>query len=66
MTNIEITYDEKTGFYDALILEKGITTQEKSLDALIKNLTEAFWLSREKQFLLKKFNFSFQENYVNI
>ena len=66
MTNIEITFDEETGFYDAIVLEKGIVTQAKSLDTLIKNLTEAFWLSREKQFLLKKFNFSFQENYVNI
>ena len=66
MTNIEITYDEKTWYYDALVLEKGIVTQGKSLDELIKNLTESFSLSREKTFLLKKFNFSFQEDYVNI
>ena len=59
MTNIEITYDEKTWYYDALILEKGITTQEKSLDWLIININKAIWLSKDKSFMLKKFNFSF-------
>ena len=34
--------DEKTWYYDALVLEKGIATQGKSLDDLIKNLTESF------------------------
>ena len=66
MTNIEITFDKETWYYDALVLEKGIATQEKSLDWLMININEAIWLSKDKSFSLKKFNFSFQENYVNI
>ena len=66
MTNIEITYDEKTWYYDALVLERWVATQNKSLDWLVKNINEAIWLSKDKSFMLKKFNFSFEDNYVNI
>ena len=66
MTNIEITYDKETGYYDWLILSKGIATQAKSLDDLIKNFWEAISLSKNQEFLLTKFNISFNENYVNI
>ena len=67
MTNIEISFDKKTGYYDASILEKWITTQWKSLDEVVKNIWEAFWLSREKTFSLENFNISFNENkHVNI
>jgi predicted RNase H-like HicB family nuclease len=38
MTNIEITFDKETGYYDGLVLNKGIATQAKSLDELIANL----------------------------
>ena len=66
MTNIEITYDKETGYYDWLILSKWIATQVKSLDNLIKNFWEAISLSKNQEFLLTKFNISFNENYVNI
>lgn len=66
MTNIEITYDEKTWYYDALILSKWIATQAKTLDELIKNLWEAISLSNEKAFMLDKFKISFEDKYVNI
>ena len=66
MTNIEITFDEETGYYDGLILSKGIATQAKSLDELVKNLWESISLSNKKDFLLTKFNISFNEKYVNI
>jgi len=56
MTNIEIKYDKETGYYDWLILSKWIATQAKSLDELIKNLWEAISLSKNKEFLLTKFN----------
>ncbi|MDP2091114.1 MAG: hypothetical protein Q8K30_05980 [Candidatus Gracilibacteria bacterium] len=67
MTNIEIIFDNETGYYDAIILEKGIATQGKSLDEVVKNIGEAYSLSREKSFSLNKFNISFNEDtYVNI
>ncbi|MDD4152060.1 MAG: hypothetical protein PHR68_05580 [Candidatus Gracilibacteria bacterium] len=66
MQNIEINYDSKTGYYDALVLSKGIATQGKTIDEILKNLTEAFSLSRNKKIILNKFNISFEENYVNI
>ena len=67
MTNINIEFDSETGYYDACILNKGIATQWKSLDEVIKNIWEAYSLSREKTFSLKSFNISFNEaNYVNI
>jgi len=67
MTNINIEYDRETGYYDAVVLEKGIATQWKTLDEVIKNIAEAYSLSREKSFSLDKFSISFNENkYVNI
>jgi len=66
MTNIEITFDADTGYYDWLILSKWIATQAKSLDELIKNLWESLSLSKKDHFSLTKFNISFNENYVNI
>lgn len=66
MTNIEITYDEKAWYYDAMILSKWIATQGKTLDELIKNLWEALSLSNEKAFVLNKFKISFEDKYVNI
>lgn len=66
MQNIEITYDEETKYYDALVLSKWITTQARDLNELIKNLQEAFSLSREKKVFLNKFSISFDEKYVNI
>lgn len=67
MTNIEIIFDNETWYYDAIILEKWIATQWKSLDEVIKNIWEAYSLSREKSFSLNKFNISFNEDtYVNI
>jgi len=66
MTNIEITYDSETGYYDWLILSKWIATQAKSLDVLVKNIWEAVSLSKNKEFLLTKFNISFNDKYVNI
>jgi len=65
MQNVEITYDEKTWYFSALILSKWIATQAKSLDELIKNLAEAIWLANNNFFILKKFNISFNENYMN-
>lgn len=65
MTKVDITYDKETWYYDAVVLEKGIVTQAKSLDELVKNLQEAFTLSREKSFSLEKFNISFNDKYVN-
>jgi len=66
MIDIEIKYDKETGYYDWLILSKWIATQAKSLDELIKNLWEAISLSKNKEFLLTKFNISFNDQYVNI
>lgn len=66
MTNVEITYDKETKFYDWIILSKWIATQAKSLDELVKNLWEAVSLSKEEEFSLTKFSISFNENYVNI
>ncbi len=66
MTNIEITYDKETGYYDWLVLSKWIATQAKSLDELVKNLGEAIGLANKKEFCLSKFNISFNEKYVNI
>ena len=59
MNNIEIVFDKQTGYYDALVLSKWITTQAKSLDELIINLWEAFTLSKKKEFKLEKFNIFF-------
>ncbi|MDD3646467.1 MAG: hypothetical protein PHH06_03590 [Candidatus Gracilibacteria bacterium] len=42
MTKVDITYDKETVYYDALVLEKGIVTQAKSLYELVKNLQETF------------------------
>lgn len=56
MTNIEIHFDKETGFYDAILLEKWIATQWKTLDEVVKNISEAFSLSREKTFSLENFN----------
>jgi len=66
MTNIEINFDSDTGYYNGLILSKGIATQAKSLDELIKNLGESLSLSKKNTFSLTKFNISFNEKYVNI
>jgi hypothetical protein len=66
MQNIEINYDSETGYYDALVLSKWIATQWKTIDEILKNLTEAFSLSRNKKIILNKFNISFEEKYVNI
>ncbi len=67
MTNIKITFDEETGYYDAILLEKWIATQGKTLDEVVKNIWEAFSLSRESNFSLNNFNISFNENnHVNI
>jgi hypothetical protein len=67
MTNIEISFDKETGYYDAVLLEKWIATQWKSLDEVVKNIWEAFSMSRKKAFSLDKFSISFNEKkYVNI
>ena len=67
MTNIEINFDNETWYYDAVVLEKWIVTQGKSLDELVKNIQEAYSLSKEKQFQLDNFKISFNEKkYVNI
>lgn len=66
MTNIEITFDKETWFYDGLVLSKWIATQAKTLDQLVKNLWEALSLSNEKAFRLSKFKISFEDRYVNI
>ena len=66
MQNIEITYDSETWYYDALVLSKWIATQAPDLNELIKNLQEAFSLSRDKKVFLNKFSISFDEKYVNI
>jgi predicted RNase H-like HicB family nuclease len=67
MTNIEITFDKETWYYDAILVDKWISTQWKTLDEVIKNIQEAFSLSREKAFSLDKFNISFNESkHVNI
>lgn len=39
---LEISFDEKTNYYDAVILDKWIATQWKSLDSVVKNIWEAF------------------------
>lgn len=65
MKNIEISYDERTGYFDASIISKGIATQAKSLDACIKNLSEALTLSEEKTISLHKFRISYEDSYVN-
>ena len=65
MTNIEITFDQETGYYDGIILSKWVATQAKSLDELIANLWEAISLSSDKNFLLKKFNISYEDSHVN-
>ena len=44
MTNIKIEFDKKTGYYDAVVLEKGIATQWKTVDEVIKNIWEAYKL----------------------
>jgi len=44
MQNIEINYDVETGYYDAMVLSKWIATQWKTIDEILKNLTEAFSL----------------------
>lgn len=41
MKNIEINFDKKTWYYDAIILEKWIATQWKTLDEVVKNIWEA-------------------------
>lgn len=46
MLNMKITFDEKTGYYDWLILSKWIATQAKSLDELITNIWESLSLSK--------------------
>lgn len=67
MTNVEIKFDTETWYYDAIILDKWIATQWKSLDEVVKNIWEAYSLSREKCFSLNKFNITFNEDaYVNI
>ena len=66
MRDLEIGYDKETWYYDAIILSEWIVTQAKSLDELVKNLSEAFSLSNNKTFSLNDFNISFDENYVNI
>jgi len=66
MKNIEITYDEDSGYYDALLISKGIATQGKTLDELLKNINEALWLDNNGNMYLRKFEISFEENnYVN-
>ncbi len=65
MTDIKISYDPETKFYDALLLSKWIATQAKSLDELIKNINESLSLYKQKECSLKKFSISFEENYVN-
>jgi hypothetical protein len=44
MVNIEIIFDNDTWFYDAIILEKWIATQGKTLDEVVKNIWEAYSL----------------------
>lgn len=67
MTNIEINFDKETWYYDAIIIEKWIATQWKSLDEIIKNLSESYSLSNDKKISLNNFNICFNEdNYVNI
>lgn len=67
MTNIEITFDKETWYYDAIVLEKWIATQAKNLDGIVKNISEAYSLSKDKSFSLDKFNICFNdEKYVNI
>ena len=66
MTNISITHDTVTGFFDACILDAGIATQAKSLDECVVNLSEALSLSQERTIELKNFNISFEDNHVNI
>jgi len=38
MTQVDIQFDSETGYYDAFVESKGIATQAKSLDDLVKNL----------------------------
>lgn len=65
MKDIEINFDKKTGYYDALFLSKWIATQWKTLDELIKNINEAMSLSKEHKVTLSKFKISFEDKYVN-
>ncbi|MCH2188849.1 hypothetical protein MK079_03405 [Candidatus Gracilibacteria bacterium] len=46
MTNIEISFDQETGYYDACVLDKGIATQGKSLDSVVANIGSALQLSK--------------------
>ena len=66
MTNIEISFDPDTGYYDACVLEKWVATQGKSLDTLVSNIWSALQLSQGENFALTQFNISFDEKYVNI
>jgi len=65
MKDIDINFDKKTGYYDALFLSKWIATQWKTLDELIQNINESMSLSENQVITLSKFKISFEDKYVN-